>query len=107
MPRFASIDVGSNALRLRVVEADAHDDVREIISERAAVRLGRDVFLTGKLAPTAIADAVEALRLFRDSMKVHGIDAYRAVATSAVRDASNGDVLVERAEREAGIKLDV
>ena len=40
-------------------------------------------------------------------MRTHGVDAYRAVATSAVRDAANGDVLVERAEREAGIKLDV
>jgi exopolyphosphatase/guanosine-5'-triphosphate,3'-diphosphate pyrophosphatase len=40
-------------------------------------------------------------------MRSHSVDAYRAVATSAVRDAANGDVLVERAEREAGIKLDV
>lgn len=107
MPRFAAIDVGSNAMRLRVVEAVSPQDVREIVSERAAVRLGRDVFVTGKLAPTAIADAVDALRLFRDTMRAHGVEAYRAVATSAVRDAINGDVLVERAEREAGIKLEV
>ena len=107
MPRFAAIDVGSNAMRLRIVDASAPDDVREILGERAAVRLGRDVFVTGKLAPTAIADGVDALKSFRDAMRTHGVDAYRAVATSAVRDAGNGDVLVERAEREAGIKLDV
>lgn len=107
MPRFASIDVGSNAMRLRIVEASSPTDVREISSERAAVRLGRDVFLTGKLASSAIADAVEALRLFRDAMKAHAVDAYRAVATSAVRDAVNGDVLVERVEREVGIKLEI
>ncbi len=107
MPHFAAIDVGSNALRLRIVSADSPDNVQELIGERAAVRLGRDVFVTGKLAPTAIADAVDALKHFRDLMKQHGVDAYRAVATSAVRDAGNGDVLVERAEREAGIKLEV
>jgi exopolyphosphatase/guanosine-5'-triphosphate,3'-diphosphate pyrophosphatase len=107
MPHFAAIDVGSNAMRLRIVSADSPDNVSEIVGERAPVRLGRDVFVTGKLAPTAIADAVEALKQFRDLMKQHGVDAYRAVATSAVRDAANGDVLVERAEREAGIKLEV
>jgi exopolyphosphatase/guanosine-5'-triphosphate,3'-diphosphate pyrophosphatase len=107
MPRYAAIDVGSNAMRLRIVEASSATDIREIQSDRAAVRLGRDVFLTGRLAPSAIADAVEALKGFRDTMRTQGVDSYRAVATSAVRDANNGEVLVERAEREAGIKLDV
>jgi exopolyphosphatase/guanosine-5'-triphosphate,3'-diphosphate pyrophosphatase len=107
MPRFAAIDVGSNAMRLRIVEANAPDDVRDVAAERAAVRLGRDVFLTGRLAPTALADAVDALKRFRDAMRAANVDAYRAVATSAVREAKNAEVLVERAAREAGIKLDV
>ena len=54
-----------------------------------------------------MADAVDALRQFEDIMRTHGVESYRAVATSAVRDANNGEVLVERAEREAGVKLDV
>lgn len=107
MPRFGAIDVGSNAMRLRVVEAHAPDQVREITSERAAVRLGHDVFLTGRLAAAALAEAVDALRTFRDVMRAHGVEGYRAVATSAVREAHNADLLVERAQREAGIKLDV
>ena len=107
MPRFAAIDVGSNAMRLRVVEALSPDQVREVASERAPVRLGHDVFLTGRLAPSAALEAVDALKAFRDVMKEAGVDAYRAVATSAVREAQNADLLVERAEREAGIKLDV
>lgn len=107
MPRFAAIDIGSNALRLRVVEATEAGQLREITSERAAVRLGQDVFLTGRLTATAIASAVDALRAFRDVMKAAGVDAYRAVATSAVREASNADVLVERIAREVGIKLEV
>lgn len=107
MPRFGAIDVGSNAMRLRVVEANGPDQVREVASERAAVRLGHDVFLTGRLAPAALAEAVDALRGFREVMRGAGVEAYRAVATSAVREAHNADLLVERAHREAGIKLDV
>jgi exopolyphosphatase / guanosine-5'-triphosphate,3'-diphosphate pyrophosphatase len=107
MPRFAAIDVGSNAIRLRVVEAISPEQVREVAAERAPVRLGHDVFLTGRLAPSAALDAVDALKGFRDVMKEAGVDGYRAVATSAVREAQNADLLIERAEREAGIKLDV
>jgi len=107
MPRFAAIDVGSNAMRLRVVEASGPSDVREVASERAAIRLGHDVFLTGRLTQSAIFEASEALKRFRDVMKASGVDAYRAVATSAVREAQNAELLVERASREAGVKLEV
>ena len=124
MPRFAAIDVGSNALRLRIVEADGParsvgDRVqlallpgeresawREIVTLRAPVRLGTGVFLSGKLAPTAIAEACAALRDFRREMDTAKVDAYRATATSAVREASNGSTLIERARREAGIDLE-
>lgn len=107
MPRFAAIDVGSNALRLRIVEADTAAQVRELASERAPVRLGRDVFLDGRLAPAALSSACDALRRFREQLDLHKVDRYRAVATSAVREAENGPLLVERARREAGIELEV
>jgi exopolyphosphatase/guanosine-5'-triphosphate,3'-diphosphate pyrophosphatase len=127
MPRFAAIDVGSNALRLRVIEASAPtraigDKVqlpllpsdkeagggwREVVSLRAPVRLGSEVFLTGRLAPASIGQACEALREFRGVMDNAKVDAYRATATSAVRESRNGATLVERARREAGIDLEV
>ena len=131
MPRFAALDIGSNALRLRIVEAhggprivgddagsvgreqlpllpaDPGSSWREIVSLRAPVRLGSEVFVTGKLATASIGQACEALREFRQSMNDAKVDAYRATATSAVREAANGATLVERARREAGIELDV
>jgi exopolyphosphatase/guanosine-5'-triphosphate,3'-diphosphate pyrophosphatase len=126
MPRFAAIDVGSNALRLRIVEAsaprhggsseaqlallgggDGHDEWRDVVSHRSAVRLGTEVFVSGRLAPASIGQACGALRDFRDEMDRTKVDAYRAIATSAVREAKNGATLVERARREAGIDVDV
>ncbi|MBX3234311.1 MAG: Ppx/GppA family phosphatase [Labilithrix sp.] len=120
MPRFAALDLGSNALRLRIVEAqgapgreqlsllpDSGMAWREVVSLRAPVRLGSEVFLTGKLAMSSIGQACSALREFRQSMDDAKVDAYRATATSAVREASNGSTLVERARREAGIELEV
>jgi exopolyphosphatase / guanosine-5'-triphosphate,3'-diphosphate pyrophosphatase len=121
MPRFAALDLGSNALRLRIIEAhaaipgreqlsllpDAGSGWKEVASLRASVRLGSEVFVTGKLAMSSIGQACAALREFRESMDDAKVDAYRATATSAVREASNGATLVERARREAGIELDV
>ena len=122
MPRFAALDLGSNALRLRIVEAhasgagreqllllpdQASPSFREVLSLRSPVRLGSEVFVTGKLASTSIGQACTALREFREAMDQAKVDAYRATATSAVREASNGQTLVERARREAGIELEV
>ena len=122
MPRFAALDLGSNALRLRIVEAQAglpgreqlsllpdggQIGWREVVSLRSPVRLGAEVFLTGKLAASSIGQATGALREFRQAMDDAKVDAYRATATSAVREASNGTTLVERARREAGIELEV
>ena len=121
MPRFAAIDVGSNALRLRVVEATAPSQAmktqtvavpgeegawKDLATLRAPVRLGAEVFLSGKLAPASVGQACTALREFRQEIDRWKVDAYRAIATSAVREAKNGGTLVERARREAGIELE-
>jgi exopolyphosphatase/guanosine-5'-triphosphate,3'-diphosphate pyrophosphatase len=115
--------VGSNAIRMRIVEASAplgrngggqlallqekEPQVREILSQRAPVRLGTEVFLTGKLTPQSIGQACTALREFKTAMDAAGVSAYRATATSAVREAQNGSTLAERARREAGVDLEI
>jgi exopolyphosphatase/guanosine-5'-triphosphate,3'-diphosphate pyrophosphatase len=120
MPRFAAIDVGSNALRLRLIEASApsqgpradtagivaSDPWKDLATVRAPVRLGSEVFSSGRLAPASIGQACDALREFRQEMDRWKVDDYRAIATSAVREAKNGATLVERARREAGVELE-
>ncbi|HEY4116880.1 MAG TPA: Ppx/GppA phosphatase family protein [Byssovorax sp.] len=121
MARLAAIDIGSNALRLRIVEVDAptvsggaadgetarFHAFRDVFVDRVPVRLGHDVFTKGRLATSVIGAACDALRRFRTAMDAAKVDRYRAVATSAAREAQNGDVFVERAEREAGIHVEV
>ncbi len=112
MARFAAIDIGSNAMRLRVVDADRQEDGRslepvEIATSRASVRLGHDVFLSGVLRPAVVSAAVAALQDFKRVMDDAKVDAYRAVATSAMREAENADALVSRAAREAGLKIEI
>ncbi|WP_437924216.1 Ppx/GppA phosphatase family protein [Sorangium sp. So ce291] len=133
MARLAAIDIGSNAIRLRIVDVDppalgafgagwdpalagpssgAPDaprfhPFRDVHADRASVRLGHDVFTKGRLEPGVIGAACEALRRFRTAMDAAKVDRYRAVATSAAREAQNGDLFVERAAREAGVHIEV
>ncbi len=130
MARLAAIDIGSNAIRLRVVDVEQPEQpeapatngaksgpmpprgprfrpFRDLCAERVPVRLGHDVFTRGRIEPTMIAQACDALRSFRTTMDTVKVDRYRAVATSACRESKNADVFVERAEREAGVHVEV
>ena len=104
MPRFAAIDVGSNASRLLVVEADSPASVRVILSRREPVRMGHGVFLTGKLDPHAIDACVDAMASFAEAMDELEVDEHRAVVTASARDAENSKILLRRV-RESGGEL--
>ena len=106
MPSFASIDIGSNASRLLVVDADDAETVRKQVSLRRPVRLGHRVFLTGQLDPAKIDQCIEALREFKQELATRDLAAVRAVVTASARDAVNSAELIRRAEKEAGIALE-
>jgi exopolyphosphatase/guanosine-5'-triphosphate,3'-diphosphate pyrophosphatase len=106
MPCFAAIDVGSNASRLLVAEAEEPSTIRYVESMRAPVRLGHAVFLTGRLDPHSIEQCVEALTQFRAHLATRQVASLRAVVTASARDAVNADELLERAREEAGVELE-
>ncbi|MFN7134376.1 MAG: Ppx/GppA phosphatase family protein, partial [Myxococcales bacterium] len=71
------------------------------------VRLGEAVFRTGQLAPESSARALQVLKRFVGVSQKYGVSTLRAVATSAVRDASNGLTFVAEVEKIAGLRLEV
>jgi exopolyphosphatase / guanosine-5'-triphosphate,3'-diphosphate pyrophosphatase len=103
---LAAIDVGTNSIHL-VVARFGDDPTFEVIArEKAVVRLGSGGGDMKELAPDAIDRGIDALKRFR---KVADISDARifAVATSAVREAENAEVFIERARREAGVDVEV
>lgn len=105
--RVAAVDVGSNAMRFIAAEFSGPTEYVTLAEQRMPVRLGHDVFLTGRLAPQAMEGAVAAMKDFRRQMDELGIVHYRAVATSATRESRNGEELVQRIRDEAGLELEV
>lgn len=103
---LGAIDAGSNAIRMVVAELGPSDLIR-IEAERVPVRLGHGAFTRGELDPGIVDQAVAAFVHFRERFDHHGVSIYRAVGTSAVRNASNRDVLLHRLYHEAGIELEV
>jgi exopolyphosphatase/guanosine-5'-triphosphate,3'-diphosphate pyrophosphatase len=108
LPRYGVVDVGSNAIRMQVIEVREGGEPHVVLeTRREPVRLGQDVFLTGAIPETSIAKAIEALRSFRlacDRWQVRGV---RAVATSALREAANRDAILRRLQRETGVHVEV
>lgn len=105
--RVGGMDIGSNAIRLLVVEITAPGTSRTLDSQRCPVRLGHDVFLTGRLTEAAMDAAIASLRGFQERCSALGADPVRAVATSAVREAQNGEQFAQRIRTELGLPLEV
>lgn len=104
--RVACVDMGSNAIRFLAAEFTSESEFETLAGDRAAVRLGHGVYLSGRLETTAMDGAVAALAGFRRQMDALGIEHYRAVATSAVRESSNRDEFIARVLDETGLRLE-
>jgi exopolyphosphatase/guanosine-5'-triphosphate,3'-diphosphate pyrophosphatase len=101
---LAAIDIGTNSVHLVVARVDEHR-IEVVEREREMVRLGSSASDMKRLSPAAITRGIEALVRFRQVAAIHGATV-RAVATSAVREADNRAVFIERARAE-GIDVEV
>jgi exopolyphosphatase/guanosine-5'-triphosphate,3'-diphosphate pyrophosphatase len=104
---LGAIDAGSNAIRVCIARVVAPGELAVIEAERVPVRLGHHTFTHGELDAKTIESAVVAFARFRKLFDQHGVRRYRAVATSALRNAHNREHLIDRLFRELQIELEV
>jgi exopolyphosphatase / guanosine-5'-triphosphate,3'-diphosphate pyrophosphatase len=103
-PRIAAaVDCGTNSTRLLVSGGDGGQLAREL----RVTRLGQGVDATGTLDPVAIARTVDVLRVYRARMDDLGVTVARVVATSAVRDASNGRAFLDAASEATRVRVEL
>ncbi|HEV2490876.1 MAG TPA: hypothetical protein VGT03_13810 [Candidatus Acidoferrales bacterium] len=105
--RIAAIDTGSNAIRLVIAEIKPGRQLHILKAARWPVRLGHSVFLRRRLESSKMAAAVRAFRDAEALFEEYGVERYRAVATSAAREARNGGALARRIFRETNIRLEI
>jgi exopolyphosphatase/guanosine-5'-triphosphate,3'-diphosphate pyrophosphatase len=101
--KLAAIDLGSNSLHMVMVETDRAGGFRVIGAEKEMVRLGARTLQRGRLSAEAMTRGLLVLRKYKSLAESAGVDKVLAVATSAVREAVNGEDFLERAGQELGI----
>lgn len=103
--RIAAIDVGSNSIRQLVADVAADGGIHVVDEMKEAPRLGAGLAATGALSEEAMTRAIEALGRMRTLAQRAGATRIEAVATSAVRDASNGRVFLDRVRERTGLDV--
>lgn len=108
--KFGAIDIGSNAVRLLIEEAvivSGKLEIRKVSLNRVPIRLGDEVFSVGKISKAKKLKLAKAMKAFWYLMELQGIKYYRAVATSAMREASNSAEVIQFLKEYSNIAVDV
>jgi exopolyphosphatase/guanosine-5'-triphosphate,3'-diphosphate pyrophosphatase len=109
--KFAAIDIGSNAIRLLVsnviITKDTAPQFKKSALVRVPIRLGADSFVEGTISEKNTDRMMNAIKAFKLLMNVHGVESYKACATSAMREASNGLEIIEKIYQKTGVKINI
>ncbi len=106
MPVFAAVDIGSNSVRLSIAEM-RRGRLIALHQDREVTRLGEGVFRDGNLDPQAMAHTLKVLRRFHKAAQSYAVERTRVVATSALRDSTNGHVFADWLKTATGWKLEI
>lgn len=105
--RFAAIDVGSFELELGIYEMDRRIGIRRINHLRHVIMLGKDTYNTGRISYELIEELCTILEDFAGVMREYGAESYKAYATSALREAENRYIVLDRIRVRSGIEVKI
>lgn len=108
--KFAAIDIGSNAIRLlieNVAEYEGKSYFKKVSLLRVPIRLGQDSFTKGRISESNKDRLTHALIGFSHLIKAHEVESHIACATSAMRDAANGQEIVSEIFDKSGINIHI
>jgi len=108
---LAAIDIGSNAARLLIMQVQQYEngqiDYTKLNFLRVPLRLGTEVFTSGKISESKTLELTDTLKIYALLMKLYKVDDYKACATSAMRDAENGTEVAAAVKKETGIEIQI
>ena len=107
--KIAAIDVGSNAVRLLIsgINEDKESvSFKKVLLVRVPLRLGEDSFSDGAISDKKARKLIKVMKAYKNLMDVHEVENYKAYATAALREATNGDKLVKKINEKAKVNLE-
>lgn len=103
----AAIDVGSHAMRMKIGELKSTGEFREIENFRRSAALGHDTFTNAKVSFESVDKVCSILKNFKNTMNDYGITTYKAMATSAIREASNKEYIIDQIKLKTELNISV
>ena len=107
---YAGIDIGSNAVRLLIKclnDPGSTEPLSKVQLVRVPLRLGEDAFVDGRISKKKSKQLISLMKAYHELMEIYEVEAFRACATSAMRDAENGMELVDKIYEKTGIKIEI
>lgn len=109
--KLAGIDIGSNGVRLLISNVLEEEGESPIFAKsslvRVPIRLGADVFTNGEISAENQQRLCDAMQAYHLLMKINKVEQFRACATSAMREAKNGQTIVKKIAQKTGITIDI
>ena len=109
--KYAAIDIGSNAMRLLIMNVVEQNEAPTQFNKsaliRVPIRLGQDAFTVGEITEENIDRMTDAMKAFKLLMKVYKVEHYKACATSAMREAYNGKEVCEIIKEKADVAIEI
>ena len=109
--KLGAIDIGSNAMRLLINYVYEEEGRAPIFNKtsivRMPIRLGHDVFIDGQICENNVERICDAMLSYALMMKVYDVEIYKAYATSAMREAKNGNEVVKKVMKKSGINIEI
>ncbi|MCE9538076.1 MAG: phosphatase, partial [Bacteroidetes bacterium] len=107
MNRIAVIDLGTNTFNLLIVEVSSDKTYELVFQTKISVKLGEGGINKGFIAPLPFNRGIDALKVHKQTIEKYNVGKVYAIATSAIRGASNGAEFVAKANEECNIDVQV
>lgn len=104
---IAVLDIGTNSARMEIAQLRPDGSIVIVGDEKASIRLGESVFREGRIAGPVFDRGLAAIRQLLKQARSQNVDHIRAVATSALREADNGEELAARIEGDTGVHVEI
>jgi exopolyphosphatase/guanosine-5'-triphosphate,3'-diphosphate pyrophosphatase len=105
--KLAAIDIGSNSIKLAVVDAMDSNSFAVMTSEKDVVRLGHETLRKQRLSREAMERAVGCVQRFKTIAEAHQTEEIVAVATASVREANNASYFIKEVEQKTGLRVEI
>ena len=105
--KLAAIDIGSNSIKVVVVEAETSESFTVLAQDREVVRLGQETLVNGHISSAATLRATTCLKRFRSIAEANGAEKIATIATATLREANNSAEFIRAVEEETGLHVEI